>query len=154
MDVNKIIKKALGQGSNRKMCLNNRLTLDRTLFIEYETHKDTLVGFTNMVFPKEYSPVQHNISVQFMKFIIKNEIITGNDLRKFLGVNGFAKSTLYNKVIPKLERFKMIKIVRDIKQSRIRTIEIDRMFGEHIRHIGQSWLEHVNKWELKEEMIE
>lgn len=71
----------------------------------------------DFVFPKKYQPTYHKVACDFIKILFERERVTKKEIAVFLEENRYSRSTLENKVIPKLVRFGLVKREREIKSG-------------------------------------
>jgi predicted transcriptional regulator len=105
----------------------------------------------NFVFPQKYQPVYNEISIKFMKELIKKNKLGAKDLTEFVKSNEISKATFYNRVLPRLKRVGMIKVERQTliaehNKQKFRPMEISlsKSFGNYLTKIGDSWLALVD----------
>ncbi|MFH1297372.1 MAG: hypothetical protein ABIJ04_08890 [Bacteroidota bacterium] len=74
---------------------------------------------------------------------MEKDWITKKEISKFLKENGYSRSTLENKIIPKLVRFGLIKREREIKQGlgkgRSLILSDSLTFTNYLERIGFGW---------------
>jgi hypothetical protein len=69
----------------------------------------------DFVFPKKFQPVYHRVASDFVELLLSRDWVRKGDISEFLKKTGYSRSTLENKVIPKLVRFGFIKREREYK---------------------------------------
>ncbi|MCK5140196.1 MAG: hypothetical protein KAQ85_10175, partial [Thermodesulfovibrionia bacterium] len=63
----------------------------------------------NFIFPKRYQPTYFRVASDFLRLVLMKDEIDKIDIREFLVDKNYSRSTLENKVIPKLINFGLIK---------------------------------------------
>ena len=58
----------------------------------------------DFIFPRKYQPRYHEVACAFIDLLLANDLLTKKEISKFLKEKGYSKSTLENKIIPKLVR--------------------------------------------------
>lgn len=119
---------------------------------------DDVVDF---IFPRAYQPKYHKVAVDFLNVVLANEKTTKDEIGKFLSDNKYSRSTLENKVIPKMVRFGLIKREREMEGSmgkgRALILSDSLTFNAYLKKIGDSWKAQVatarHKRKQKEEKI-
>lgn len=102
---------------------------------------------TNFVFSKKYQQKYYEISLSFLKLLVKKISLTGNDTSGFIKNNGISKATFYNRVLPRLKRVGMVKVERETvvpkeskRKFRPMRISLSKTFGNYFMKIGDSWI--------------
>ena len=105
----------------------------------------------NFVFPHKYQPVYNEISILFMKEVIKKDKLVAGEITEFVKKNNISKATFYNRVLPRLKRVGMIKVERQTiiaehnkQKYRPMEISLSKSFGNYLSKIGDSWLALVD----------
>ena len=80
---------------------------------------------------------------------IQKDWVTKKEISKFLKETGYSKSTLENKIIPKLVRFGLLKRQREFKTGMVAIVmngaEPSRMLLENLEGIRREWLRYWSK---------
>ncbi len=110
--------------------------LDKTVFWDVEDVMD-------FVFPKKYQPTYHQVSSDFIRLILEKDEVSKEEIRKFLDKNKYSKSTLENKIIPKLVRLGFLKREREFKaglgKGRSLVLTESLTFTNYLDRIGFAW---------------
>lgn len=110
--------------------------LDKSVIWEIEDVMD-------FVFPRRYQPTYHRVGSDFVNFLLENERITKNEISKFLDEKKYSRSTLENKVIPKLVRLGLVKREREIegrlKKGRSLILTESLTFTNYLERIALAW---------------
>lgn len=99
----------------------------------------------DFIFPKRYQPKYFRIATEFIEFLLKNENTTKNEISKFLYEKKYSRSTLENKIIPKLVHLGLIKREREIKdkgdldKGRSLILSDSLTFTNYLDRIGFAW---------------
>jgi predicted transcriptional regulator len=121
--------------------LKHKGGLDKSVFWEVSE----IVDF---IFPKRYQPVYHKVASEFLKMVLQEDWVTKKEIKGFLDRNGYSKSTLENKVIPKLVRFGLIKREREITvgmgKGRALILSESMTFSNYLERIAFAWNMHVS----------
>lgn len=103
----------------------------------------TVDDVVDFIFPKKYQPKYFEVSSKFLKIILERDWITKKEISKFLKDNDYSKSTLENKIIPKLVRFGLIKREREITgglgKGRALILSDSLTFTNYLERIGFGW---------------
>jgi len=109
------------------------------------------------LFPKEYSPVCHQIAVDYLNFLIENGEATFGDKKAFCQKHECSLNTLNKNVVPKLYRFGLIRRTRELPKnaawrpkSKRKSIEHESLqFSTFLRKIANEWEATVNTGRMK-----
>ena len=97
----------------------------------------------DFVFPRRYQPVYHQVSSDFVRLVLEKDWVTKKEIAEFLIQRGYSKSTLENKVIPKLVRFGMLKREREIKgglgKGRALILSDSMTFANYLERVAFAW---------------
>jgi predicted transcriptional regulator len=97
----------------------------------------------DFIFPRAYQPKYHAISTDFINLVLENEKVGKDEIGKFLKEKNYSRSTLENKVIPKLVRFGLLKREREIEGSlgkgRSLILSDSLTFTNYLSKIGHAW---------------
>lgn len=103
----------------------------------------SVADVVDFVFPKKYQPVYHRVAVDFLDLLLEKDWVRKDDIGGFLKSTGYSKSTLENKVIPKLVRFGFIKREREYKaglgKGRSLVLSESISFTNYLERIGFAW---------------
>jgi len=101
----------------------------------------------DFIFPKRYQPTYFKVASDFLHLLLKNEKVTKGEISKFLSENRYSRSTLENKIIPKLVRFGLIKREREIegrlRKGRSLILSDSLTFTNYLKKIGNAWESQV-----------
>ena len=102
----------------------------------------------DFIFPKAYQPKYYQVAVEFLNLVLENETVTKDEIGKFLKQKDYSRSTLENKIIPKLVRFGLVKREREIEEGKLgkgrSLILSDSLtFTNYLAKIGQAWKSQV-----------
>ncbi|HHQ45336.1 MAG TPA: hypothetical protein ENN13_04260 [Candidatus Altiarchaeales archaeon] len=110
--------------------------LDKTVFW-------TVEDVVDFIFPAKYQPKYHRVASDFLKIVLEKDWVTKREISVFLKKTGYSKSTLENKVIPKLVRFGLLKRQREIKsglgKGRGLILSESLTFTNYLERIGFAW---------------
>ncbi|MFH0862478.1 MAG: hypothetical protein V1875_05540 [Candidatus Altiarchaeota archaeon] len=110
--------------------------LDKTVYWE-------LGEVVDFVFPKRYQPVYHRVASEFLGLVLQRDWVTKKEIGEFLQRTGYSKSTLENKVIPKLVRFGFVKREREITagmgKGRALILSESLTFANYLERISFAW---------------
>ena len=110
--------------------------LDKTIYWRVEDVAD-------FIFPQKYQPKYHEVASELIKTVLEKDWVTKKEINKFLKDTGYSKSTLENKIIPKLVRFGLIKRQREIKaglgKGRSLILSESLTFTNYLERIGFAW---------------
>lgn len=97
----------------------------------------------DFIFPRKYQPKYHEVACEFVKMILEMDWVTKDEIRGFLKRTGYSKSTLENKIIPKLVRFGLIKREREIStglgKGRALILSDSLTFTNYLDRVGFAW---------------
>jgi hypothetical protein len=97
----------------------------------------------DFVFPRRLQPVYHAVASDFLSLVLERDWVTKKEIGEFLARKGHTKSTLENKVIPKLVRFGLIKREREIGgamgKGRALILSDSLTFTNYLDRIGFAW---------------
>jgi len=97
----------------------------------------------DFIFPRKYQPTYHRVASDFLSLILEKDRVTKKDIGEFLRSKGYSRSTLENKVIPKLVRFGLIKREREIKpglkKGRGLILSESLTFTSYLDKLGFAW---------------
>ncbi len=108
--------------------------------------KTVIWGVENVIdfiFPKKYQPTYFKVATDFIDLLLKNETVTKKEISKFLKEKKYSRSTLENKIIPKLVRFGLIKRERalegTLKKGRSLVLSESLTFTNYLERIAFAW---------------
>ncbi|MFH0861349.1 MAG: hypothetical protein V1921_09125 [Candidatus Altiarchaeota archaeon] len=97
----------------------------------------------DFIFPKKYQPKYFEVATKFLKIVLERDWVTKKDISRFLKENGYSRSTLENKIIPKLVRFGLIKREREITagmgKGRSLILSDSMTFTNYLERIAFGW---------------
>ncbi|RLI91901.1 MAG: hypothetical protein DRO65_00810, partial [Candidatus Altiarchaeales archaeon] len=98
----------------------------------------------DFVFPRKYQPKYHEIACKFLEFLLEKEYVSKKEIRDFLHETGYSRSTLENKIIPKLVRFGILKRERELvgkidKKRRPLVLRESLTFSSYLSKIANEW---------------
>ncbi|MBN2015157.1 MAG: hypothetical protein JW778_08255 [Candidatus Altiarchaeota archaeon] len=97
----------------------------------------------DFVFPRRYQPRYFQVASDFIDLLLKNEVLTKKEISEFLKEKRYSRSTLENKVIPKLVRFGLIKRERELegalKKGRSLILSESLTFTNYLERIAFAW---------------
>lgn len=112
----------------------------------------------DFIFPKRYQPTYFKVASDFLHLLLKNEKVTKDEISKFLSENRYSRSTLENKIIPKLVRFGLIKREREIEgklgKGRSLILSDSLTFTNYLKKIGNAWKSQVMTARHKRRKVE
>ncbi|MEM4367325.1 MAG: hypothetical protein QW035_04325 [Candidatus Anstonellales archaeon] len=101
----------------------------------------------NFVFPKNYQQRYYESALALMRRLASSPYISSSEIPKLIKENNISKATLYNRVIPKMKRFGLIKVEREAAlegKPRKFKISLSKSFGNYLMKISDSWLAFVD----------
>jgi len=97
----------------------------------------------DFVFPKKYQPVYYRVATDFLELLLSKDWVRKKEISDFLKSTGYSKSTLENKVIPKLVRFGFIKREREYKtglgKGKSLVLSESLTFTNYLDRVGFAW---------------
>jgi predicted transcriptional regulator len=97
----------------------------------------------DFIFPKRYQPTYFRVASDFIDLLLKNEVVTKKEISGFLKEKQYSRSTLENKIIPKLVRFGLIKRERalegGLKKGRSLILTESLTFTNYLERIAFAW---------------
>ena len=97
----------------------------------------------DFIFPKKYQPTYFRVGCDFVRLLLEKDRITQKEIREFLIEHDYSRSTLENKIIPKLVHFGLIKREREIegKMRRGRPLILSESltFTKYLERIAFGW---------------
>ncbi|MFH1404274.1 MAG: hypothetical protein ABIH11_08405 [Candidatus Altiarchaeota archaeon] len=110
--------------------------LDKTVYWDVEEVVD-------FIFPKRYQPTYHMVASDFIRLVLENDYATKKEIKRFLDEKKYSKSTLENKIIPKLVRFGFLKREREYKaglgKGRALILSESLTFTNYLERIAFAW---------------
>lgn len=101
----------------------------------------------DFIFPRRYQPTYHKVASDFLHLLLRNEKVTKDEITKFLSEHKYSRSTLENKIIPKLVKFGLIKREREIEgrlgKGRSLILTDSLTFTNYLKKIGGAWKTQV-----------
>ncbi len=101
---------------------------------------DDIIDF---IFPEKYQPTYFRVASDFVRLILKDGRVTKKEISKFLKETGYSRSTLENKIIPKLVRFGLLKREREIEagmgRGRALILNESLTFTNYLERIAFGW---------------
>lgn len=96
----------------------------------------------NFIFPKSSMPKYYEIALSFLSLILKEVYLSSGEIGRFVKSRGISKATFYNRVLPKLKAFGLIRVERipatGGKKGRMR-VTLSKTFSNYLRKIADSW---------------
>jgi hypothetical protein len=97
----------------------------------------------DFIFPKKYQPKYFTVATDFLELVLKNESVTKKEIAEFLKEKGYSRSTLENKIIPKLVRCGLVKREREIEgtmgKGRSLILSESLTFTSYLERIAFAW---------------
>ncbi len=97
----------------------------------------------DFIFPKRYQPTYHIVACDFLELVLERDWVTKKEIGEFLKSRGYSKSTLENKIIPKLVRFGLIKREREITgglgKGRALILSDSLTFTNYLERVAFAW---------------
>lgn len=116
--------------------IRNKGGLDKTIIWDVE-------DVTDFIFPKKYQPRYHQVASDFLALVLEKGLVTKGEIGTFLKEKNYSKSTLENKIIPKLVRFGLLKREREIKpglkKGRSLILSESLTFTAYLERISFGW---------------
>jgi len=103
----------------------------------------SVTDVVDFIFPKKYQPKYHEVACSLVDLVLEKEYVSKKEIKDFLDKTGYSKSTLENKVIPKLVRFGLVKRQREIRpglgKGRGLILSESLTFSNYMERIGFAW---------------
>ena len=97
----------------------------------------------DFIFPHRYQPTYHRVACDFVNLVLERDWVTKKEIGEFLKSKGYSKSTLENKVIPKLVRFGLLKREREITagmgKGRALILSDSLTFANYLERVAFAW---------------
>lgn len=109
----------------------------------------SIPDIVDFIFPKKYQPKYYLIAIDFITLVLEHEVVTKDEISGFLSSKNYSRSTLENKVIPKLVRFGLLKREREIEgdrrlgRGRALVLSDSLSFSTYLRKISDAWRSQV-----------
>ncbi|HIE34163.1 MAG TPA: hypothetical protein EYP86_03385 [Candidatus Altiarchaeales archaeon] len=107
----------------------------------------------DFIFPERYQPTYFRVATDFLKLLLEKDILTKKEIYQFLKETGYSRSTLENRIIPKLVRFGLIKRERELegrlKKGRSLILRESLTFSNYLERIAFAWNSLVSTARLK-----
>ena len=113
---------------------------DESLSRLLESKKFYLGDFMHLLFPRDRNHRQFEVACWFMEHLLENGIIESEEFKKIMDHGTY--SNLLNIVLPKLERFGLVKVRGPKGRGRGKpyTVELDKKFYVWVHQLGMEWL--------------
>ena len=102
-----------------------------------------LWDFMQMFFPEKTNKKQFDCAVKFMKTLLEVKVVESTKLRELVGQD-YVNLTMI--VLPKLERFGLVKMSGERGRGKSYTISLDKAFSDRIRHVSMEWFRICAKY--------
>jgi len=89
------------------------------------------------IFPPAYQETYYRVALSFLQRMAEKGSVDGEDIGAFLREEGVSKATFYNKVLPKLRAFGLVKAQRTRDRGYILTLS--KTFSNYLYKIAESW---------------
>jgi len=99
--------------------------------------------FMQLLFPDETNKVQFDCAFKFMKKLLETKTIESGVLKEYMESD---YHTLISVVLPKLEKFGLVKVVGERGKGKRYTIQLEKAFSDRIRHVGMEWFRIYAKY--------
>jgi len=110
--------------------------LDKTVYWD-------VADVVDFIFPRKYQPTYHRVACDFLALVLERDWVTKAEIADFLRKNGYSKSTLENKIIPKLVRFGLLKREREITgglgRGRSLILSESLTFSSYLERVSLAW---------------
>ncbi|VVB54938.1 Uncharacterised protein [uncultured archaeon] len=97
----------------------------------------------DFIFPRRYQPTYHIVACDFLNLVLASKRVGKKEISEFLQTTGHSKSTLENKVVPKLARFGLIKRERlamgTMGRGRPLVVSESLTFSNYLSRIAGAW---------------
>jgi len=108
--------------------------------------EQTRVGlweFMQLFFPEDTNKKQFDCAFKFMKKLLESKTIESTELKEIVESDYVNLTTI---VLPKLEKFGLIRIEGDRGRGKAYTISLNKSFSDRIRYIGMEWFRLYSKY--------
>jgi len=92
--------------------------------------------FMQMFFPEETNKKQFDCAFKFMKTLLEAKTIESTRLKEIVGPD-YVNLTII--VLPKLEKFGLIRVTGERGRGKTYKLELDKTFSDRIRYVGLEW---------------
>ncbi len=103
----------------------------------------TVPDVVDFIFPRKYQPKYFTVATDFVELLLKNESVTKKEIAEFLDEKKYSRSTLENKIIPKLVRCGLVKREREIEgtmgKGRSLILSESLTFTSYLERIAFAW---------------
>jgi hypothetical protein len=97
----------------------------------------------DFVFPRKYQPKYFRVAADFLELLLKDEEVTKKEISEFLKEKQYSRSTLENKIIPKLVRCGLVKRERELEgamgKGRSLILSESLTFTNYLERIAFAW---------------
>jgi len=118
---------------------------DDALYKMDHTQKMEVWDFLQLLFPDDHNKIQFDLANTFMRQLLNGKLLTSQDIRA--NFKGTEYQNLMGVVLPKLERFGLIKITGERGKGKTYQIGLDETFSNRIRHLSMEWYRICVKYE-------
>ncbi|VVB54967.1 Uncharacterised protein [uncultured archaeon] len=92
--------------------------------------------FMQLFFPEETNKKQFDCAFKFMKQMLELKSIESNNIKQVVGSD---YHTLISVVLPKLEKFGLVRVEGERGKGKKYTVHLEKAFSDRIRFIGLEW---------------
>ena len=99
--------------------------------------------FMQLFFPEDTNKKQFDCAFKFMKELLERKQVESTAFKEIVGADYVNLTTL---VLPKLEKFGLIKITGERGKGKTYNIELNKAFSDRIRYMGLEWFRIYAKY--------
>jgi len=99
--------------------------------------------FMQLFFPEDSNSKQFQCAHRFMKQLLEVKTINSSNLKEIIGSD---YTTLLSIVLPKLEKFGLVRINGERGRGKTYSIQLGKTFSDRIRYIGLEWFRIYAKY--------
>lgn len=108
-----------------------------------EKQQIRLREFMQLFFPEDTNRKQFECAFKFMKTLLEAKSVESGKLREIVESDYVNLTTI---VLPKLEKFGLIRVTGERGKGKTYKIELDKAFSDRIRYIGLEWFRIYAKY--------
>jgi hypothetical protein len=100
--------------------------------------------FLQLFFPDDTNKKQFGVAHNSMRQLLKSKSLQSSDFKKILSNTEY--HTFISVVLPKLERFGLVKVTGQRGRGKTYMVELDDKFFHRIRHLSMEWFRVYTKY--------
>lgn len=99
--------------------------------------------FVQLLFPEDTNKKQFDCTYKFMKQLLELRTVERGKAKEIVGED---YHTLISIVLPKLEKFGLVKVEGERGKGKKYSVYLEKKFSERIRHLGMEWFRIYAKY--------